>query len=137
MFRWDESYSIGHEELDNDHKQLFELINDAVNDFRLTGEVSTLDQLFTHLYEYTDVHFRREEDLFMDSDYPKKFEHLLEHNAFRSTVVELKLKSDLIQDAHKGNLVIEVLTPLVRWLIKHIVVTDQELCMFLNKKEKS
>ncbi len=122
FIEWNDTFSVGIEEIDNQHKKLIELINqlhEAVKD-RKTAEV--LDGILNELAEYTVYHFKTEEDYFEEFNYPETELHKKEHGMFVAKVI------GYIDDNKTGKLLIslKVLNFLSYWLINHIGESDQK-----------
>ena len=127
---WKDEYSVGIEEMDNDHKKLLNLINQlqtAVNYY--TGrefELKALDELV----DYTKTHFKKEEKLMEDNGYADLEAHKLLHEQFITKV------NDVLEAYRKdADLALaDTLVFLKDWLIKHINGTDKEYGKVLNEK---
>ncbi|MCW8928651.1 MAG: bacteriohemerythrin [Gammaproteobacteria bacterium] len=127
---WKDEYSVGVEEMDNDHKKLLNLINQlqtAVNYY--TGkefEEKALDELV----DYTKTHFKKEEKLMEDNDYADFDAHKLQHEKFIGKV------NEFIEEYKKDAdvTVVKTLEFLKAWLIEHINGTDKEYGKVLNEK---
>ena len=72
---WEPEYSVGNVDMDNQHKELFESINEF---FRQDNKQSAII-LFESLSSYIDLHFESEENLLRQINYPLTDEHIKEH----------------------------------------------------------
>ncbi|MCP3850161.1 MAG: hemerythrin family protein [Gammaproteobacteria bacterium] len=127
---WKDEYSVGVEEMDNDHKKLLNLINQlqtAVHYY--TGqefEQKALDELV----DYTKTHFKKEEKLMEDNGYADLEAHKKQHEMFIG-----KINDFLVQYTQNSEVtVVDTLEFLKDWLIKHINGTDKEYGKVLNEK---
>jgi len=127
---WKDEYSVGVEEMDNDHKKLLNLINQlqtAVHYY--TGqefEQKALDELV----DYTKTHFKKEEKLMEDNGYADLEAHKKQHEKFIN-----KINDFLVQYKQNSEVtVVDTLEFLKDWLIKHINGTDKEYGKVLNEK---
>jgi len=127
---WKDEYSVGIEEMDNDHKRLLNLINQlqtAVDYY--TGQEFE-EKALNELIDYTKTHFKKEEKLMADHSYANLEAHKLEHKNFidkiNESVEQYKSNSDVT--------IIKTLEFLKVWLIKHINGTDKEYGKVLNEK---
>lgn len=129
FMKWDDSYSVGIQKIDDQHKKLIEIISDyysLIKDDRKEAMSKTLDSLI----EYTSYHFKTEEDLFDKYDFPGNDEHKKIHADFVNTALD-------VQKRYKeGKLVMptEVSNLLKNWLIDHITGTDKKYITFLHDK---
>lgn len=88
--KWDESLEIGHENIDNQHKELFDRINyffDSINSG--TGKEEVLRTL-DFLERYTNKHFNDEEEIQRNYNYPKYKQQLMQHQVFRNQLGEIR-----------------------------------------------
>ncbi len=116
--QWSKDFSVTTLRFDNEHKHLFNLIDqvfDAVN----RNDKSSLGQLFNLMLEYTEFHFSNEEKLFHKYNYPMRVEHIAEHRKFVDNLYSLK---DNLSE--KGQLEEEDLSFMTNWLVTHIKGKD-------------
>lgn len=132
MMKWSDNFSVKHTGIDEQHKELIEIINDLVlyisdND----TEFSHLLELVTKLDNYVSEHFQYEEVLMAKYSYPEKIAHEIQHNSLRSKLEDLNIFSvGNTLDFYKN-----LLGDLIDWLSKHIMLTDKKLGLFLNNLE--
>jgi hemerythrin len=123
IITWADDYLIGVDEVDQQHKYLFELINETL---QCNGKTS-LQLSLVKLYKYTREHFTAEEAIMKDIDYPNYKQHQEQHN---SLITQLNEKSsDALQDPNKRA---ELDSFLVSWLIVHILGQDTPIGHFLR-----
>lgn len=131
FFTWQDKFSVGVETFDRDHKILVDLI-DQLHEAFVTGNVrETVEQVLTVLVDYTETHFRREEELMAETGYPASAEHKLQHEELKQQVIDIlnRFRSD--PDSSMGN---EVLGFLHNWLTFHILETDMAYKAFFIEK---
>ncbi len=76
---WNEAMSVGDATIDNEHKQLIKLINDAGVALDERENHDALLAVLDELVKYTRYHFDREEVTQLKIKYPDYVEHKLEH----------------------------------------------------------
>ncbi len=116
---WKEEYSIGIEEIDNQHRVLldyFSLIEDSVAG---GGSWSSLHFILIQLHDFARIHFSVEEALMRMYAYPGSNDHISQHQGFFAKVKELEQQS-LTADVTKGT--VEFLH---HWLLQHITKADK------------
>ena len=121
LMLWTEELSVGVEALDEDHRQLFAMVNglfDAIGG-GTGGELLTA--LFDALAAYTRDHFAREEALMAARHYPGLPAHRAEHLQLAERVQELR-RSFLAGSVEPVSQ--ELLVLFKTWLTSHIRVTD-------------
>lgn len=127
---WKDSYSVGIESIDNDHKKLLHLINNLQTavDYKTDKlfEKQTLDEVI----DYTHYHFDREEGLMEDNGYPDFVAHKAKHKEMIEKVNEFVLEFETDEEDSIQSL----LAYLKSWLINHINGTDKEYSEFLISK---
>ena len=127
LIKWIEAYSVGIEIIDNQHKELIRLINKLYNLY-LNKETDNVFEIISALQDYTNYHFKTEEKLFKEKNYPKAAEHIKIHNEFITEVNKLA-------EEYKNNsnvLSIKAMTLLQRWLTNHILVEDKKYIKYLT-----
>jgi hemerythrin len=122
MFDWDEKYSVGIQYIDNQHKEIFVLLNQIYFAYRKGNENEVIDQIIPDLEKYTVLHFRKEEFFFRKFNYEFTEEHILEHENFRRNIQTIK--SDI--SAGKTKLGIELMELLTDWIEHHIFEVDKK-----------
>ncbi len=120
---WTLQMSVGIHAIDTDHKLLISLINQfhkAVKD----GEGhETVGSVLNTLCDYTDFHFRREEELMMACSYPDLEHHKQGHAVLKKKVYSIR--DDYL--AHPENIISdEVLDFMKTWLTEHILGNDMK-----------
>jgi hemerythrin len=127
---WTDQYSVGVEEIDNQHKGLVKLINrlfDAMSDGNANN---VLRVILNDLTKYVQVHFATEEKYFAAFKYPESEAHIEEHQQFVNEVVKFKSQFEA------GNIVLSfaLFKFLKGWLFNHIQGSDKKYsdCFIAN-----
>ena len=131
LFSWKDTYSCGIDSIDEQHKVIFQLINDIYDAIQNKKEDSIIKKVFIDLLQYANYHFSLEFDLFQLYKYTDEQKHIDEHKFFIR-----KIESMMIHDylTGKDNLK-EALVFLVDWFTNHILKTDLEYCNYFRFKE--
>lgn len=126
---WDEKYSVGNEEIDRQHKKLFEIINGLFEGIKKREGKESLQKALQSLIEYTQDHFATEESYFEKTNYPDTERHKQIHKELVEKVGKIG------KEIEKGTagISIEFLDFLVSWLQNHILLTDKKFAPFLKK----
>jgi hemerythrin len=128
LVKWDPSYSVKVNRLDDDHKKLFAMIND-LHDSMLAGHgKDKVQEIVKKLADYTRYHFAAEEAYFEKTKYPALASHRAEHQAFVKRVEQFQ--QDIASG--KGGQSISIGIFLNEWLTSHIKNTDQKYSAHLN-----
>ncbi len=132
LFAWNEIYSLGHPQIDREHKALFSMA-DELHKAMLDGRgTETLTELLTRLADYTHVHFDHEEALMRAYRYPQMEQHMSLHRALTTQVQALKTKFA----AGKIMITMEVMQFLRNWLDHHIRESDQLVAKHVRAHER-
>ena len=131
---WDTSYDLGIEYVDKQHRRLVELINELYH--ACLGEKGELEEKFKHvmkeLVEYVMIHFKDEEKIMEEINYPNIKEHKQHHENFVKKILQS------VNDYRNGKqFVPNTFVRFLRdWLFNHILISDKEWAKFYfaNKK---
>lgn len=120
---WDGSLAVHIGSVDEQHKRLVTMINDALDHIEQGKAGSDLVYLIKRLFQYAEEHFATEEKYMADTAYADAPAHKSEHAAFRRHVETFNL--DLVlRTPHLAN---DILRYLWDWLREHIAATDKRL----------
>jgi hemerythrin len=130
LINWSDSYSVKVKQFDDQHKKLISMVNELHDSMKIGKGKEILGKILTGLVQYTELHFRNEEQLMKQHGYPGYENHKKEHNML---VVQV---SDLHKQHQQGNTPItqNVLLFLKEWLNNHIQGEDRNYGPFLNGK---
>lgn len=79
MLEWKAIYSVGHDRIDEQHKQLFDIGNRFSEAYEKRMGRDTLESIFGELINYTRFHFDEEERIMRAANYPGFDEHKANH----------------------------------------------------------
>lgn len=123
LITWQDSYSVGVELIDSDHKLLVSLIN-QLNDAAEGGQGrDVVGSVLNVLIEYTEGHFSREEMLMEKGGYPDLEPHREQHRALTAKVRDMVTQ---YREGHAETLDRDILDFLTSWLTGHILSVDME-----------
>jgi putative two-component system response regulator len=115
---WHDSFSVGVRIIDDQHQQLFALINELIDAINMHQQGKVIDRILDSVHAYTEMHFRTEEELF--KIHPHFSEHCTLHGNFSERM--RKLKFDFAHN--KAEAAAVLLRELGNWLQNHILKTD-------------
>ena len=129
MYEMKPEYYTGIEQVDNEHKQIFEMADeiwDLYNDELIPDKYDHIITAITKLKTYALTHLQNEEE-YMDSiNYKNKFMQKVQHDAFRNQVEEWELNREVFED-NQEEFVGTILNFVTDWLTNHILKTDKLL----------
>jgi len=126
---WDAAWETGIPAIDKQHKNLVDHVGrllDAIMEGQT--EIDIENSLF-YLAQYTDFHFRDEEEIMLATRYPGLAEHRATHATMREQVAAMvrlhvrepqALTSDLVKYMHN-------------WIINHVGTMDRALAEHIRR----
>ena len=129
--QWSEEFSVGVEELDQQHQQLVKMLNRLVSTHETTDTHSeTISDMLQEMTRYAQKHFKTEENLMRANGYPGLEEQIKEHRAYRKKTIDFSTATMLGIEA-----VPEILLAyLFDWWTHHILNEDMKYKSFFKKK---
>lgn len=130
--RWTDDLATGVRQIDLQHQELIEIINDLEDGLEAGSELGTLNDGLLRLTSYVMFHFATEETLMRDKLRNKEHQdhHLNEHRAFTEKIT--RLKSEVMEGDARANLA-DLVNFLKGWLVEHINKTDKALSLNLKR----
>jgi hemerythrin len=119
---WNDSYSVKVQRLDDEHKRLFDIINQLHEGMKAGRGKDVLQTVLDQLLRYTEQHFKGEEGLLKGAGYPELTAHMALHQQF---VNKIKGFSKVFQSGAAA-ISVDVLEYLKNWLTEHIMGTDRQ-----------
>lgn len=130
---WKSEYVTGNSKVDEQHQQLFEIIN-CLHTAMLEGHAKdVIKKTLKDLLKYTVEHFTMEELLMLYHRYPNYVEHKKRHTQLTDKLKEL---CDKFEEKNES-INLQLLLFLNEWLAHHIKGEDKKLIKFLQEKESS
>ena len=121
---WKEEYALGHPDIDAQHKDLFDLINQM-------AAAQTPDQLklvLMRLYKHTREHFELEEGLMRQAGYPGLDVHAGYNNGLLTRL------NALSQDVGKGLMDRPAMNKLMTdWALRHTQFDDADAAEYIAR----
>jgi hemerythrin len=139
---WRDDWRLGIQLLDEQHRLLADCLNRLARQCSCTEagdpgdreEVRRrLGKLLDELYSTAKQHFKKEEALMLEQDYPGYASHLREH-----VMLLAELKSTFISQFEQGCCQMDpaVFKALRSWFIVHVIRSDREFADFIRNRAK-
>ncbi len=127
---WDESFSVGVEVLDQQHKQVVEIINRLIDEPAEGFGPDEVARVLDDLTKFVHYHFQTEERLLAERGYEDLQTQQAEHREFRNELAGLCMGS------MKDHTVIPInaLLYLKEWWVDHILVKDMKYRPFFGNR---
>jgi hemerythrin-like metal-binding protein len=122
FFTWKDSFAIGIEEIDRQHKVFLEYLNECYQQASRDTSAGFDRHLHEKLKEYASTHFRFEESLMQARGYPTLEAQLRQHKYFESQIAEL----DAGQAGGRVRTTESLFVFLRDWFLCHILEDDKK-----------
>jgi hemerythrin len=132
FLQWRTDYSIGIQEVDNQHKIIIQLINDLLKICRENnngGDYESFNRLVEIILEHFQKHFETEEKLMLEKKYPQYAEHKKRHDKLLEDIK--KMLDKIIKEPQKNSLINMVIF-LREWFVENIYIMDKQLGEYLK-----
>jgi hemerythrin len=122
LMEWTDSFSVGIPAMDQQHKQLIELINQMDEAVRVSIKNPVIRDVLKNLVQFATSHFENEEKLMREVGYAGLEGHCEVHRKL------LRAVNDVMEKVKSGKLsaTANLAAFLHFWLEKHIVGYDQQ-----------
>lgn len=131
VLEWNSKYSVGMEEIDEQHKKLFDLINDVRNSIKSGQSKESIASCIRELDYYACYHFELEEKYMEKNNFPNLDEHKLQHKEFIRGIKNFKDNLDPEKVISAYN----ILEFLINWISFHILESDKEYAYYINNNK--
>lgn len=120
LLEWTDRLSVGIEGIDDQHRKLVGMINEAYEATFEPRDSAEAVRLLEAMRDYALEHFAAEEYLMKGIDYPELDSHCKEHQLFVDQLLAFTADEEPV-DAE------EIFAFLREWLVTHIMGTDKKL----------
>lgn len=124
---WSPNLSVGNDEIDADHEKLIDLLNSLVSSVEAGSGLDVVRAELEHLMTETENHFRHEERIMTQANYPELGYHQRIHEALMKEIREFH--SELAGGTEIGP---EITDFIRNWLVSHIMESDKQLGGYLQ-----
>jgi hemerythrin-like metal-binding protein len=133
LIKWRESYSVGVEQFDNEHRKLVELTNKMFVIVRDKQGIMALSDSVARLIDYTQFHFASEEAAMEKANFPNLAAHKKLHAELEQEVTAFRERLQT-----EGEAVSTELYHFLRdWLLLHIVEEDKQYTELLTTEHRA
>ncbi|MBN1398161.1 MAG: hemerythrin family protein [Bacteroidetes bacterium] len=132
IIEWNDKYSVGIREIDDQHRTLVNTINKLLEDQRDEYDALKFKTALSSLIHYAYTHFATEEQYMLQAKFPDMDQHIMEHVEFIMKTLDLALKVE----NGKGESMKELLYYLEKWFSSHVLGTDRLYIPYITKNLK-
>ena len=125
MYEFKEEFLTGIEQIDNEHRRLFEIADELYELKRaefIPDKYDNIREILGQLKDYTLIHFEHEEEYMKSINYKRMFTQKSQHDALKEIIGEWDL--DAI-DENQDEAIEEMLKVVTDWLVNHILNQDK------------
>lgn len=121
LVEWKDDFALGVEEIDEEHKEMIQLINEAYS--HLHDSKLTMGDFLGEIYTKIAAHFALEENLMREKNYDEYEEHKADHERLLDVI------RDLMDDFEDDEIVDEeaFASSLRDWFTEHFKTRDARL----------
>jgi hemerythrin len=128
-FGWKDIYSLDNQKLDDEHKTLFKIAEEAFAVVEPELKHEKIKNILNKLYEYMKVHFSHEEEYMQEINYPQFEIHKEIHENIVNTINEfVKQLATLSEDSFEK----ELAKLIDGTIVHHIVQEDKKIISWLK-----
>lgn len=121
IIQWNERISTNNFKIDNQHKKLIDIVNNLSELIKIDSNSKILNETLSELLKFSITHFKDEEELMRQTNYPELDQHIKKHKDFSLKIANFC--SDV--QNNKTNITEKLLEFLVNELMVHTNIDDQ------------
>ena len=129
---WTQELSVGVGEIDNQHKELFDGINNLDSAMKRGTAKEEVIRLIEYLDKYVVIHFEAEEKYMINYNYAGYALHKTKHDWFKKEFSDIRIKLDA--EGITPEAIMRSNNLLITWFSNHIRTIDMMLGSFLKSK---
>ena len=125
MYEFKEEFLTGIEEIDKEHRRLFEIAEELYElkcEEFIPDKYDNIRKILEELKDYTLTHFAHEEAYMQSIGYKRMFTQKSQHDALRHIMEEWDLNAI---DENQDETIEEMLRIVTDWLVNHILNQDK------------
>lgn len=132
VFPWNKNFETGIQTIDDQHKNLFLLVNKLANSLVHENRIEVAE-VFGELTDYTIYHFAAEEAIWSEHLQQQdgwRQAHSKAHNSFLPDITKIKENAAI---NHWQDTIEHILQFLIRWLAMHILDDDKRMSLVVEE----
>jgi len=130
LFVWNQTYELGIQTIDEQHKKWLGIMNKLYNSFVKKEASDKVLSIIKEMEDYTIYHFSSEERFFKQFGFIQESAHLKLHNDFKLELKKLKTE----YEKSPLSLTYKLMTFMQNWLRIHILEADKQYVSLLKGK---
>jgi len=130
IFDWDEKFATGNTLIDTEHQRLFAFAGSLDRATHDDDAEMVVGPFLSNLIEYTETHYRHEEALMREVDYPDIAAHQRIHDDLRSRARALETSLGY----GKSTITTELMAFVKEMRLRHIAQEDKRIADHIRKR---
>lgn len=130
LIHWDESFSVGNALLDNEHREIADVLNTLYRHHSTGGPPLDSEALLERVGETIAVHFANEEDVMARHHCPTLEQHHRVHGELLAELVDTAAK---LRHLPPPEAVVALARLIRRLVVNHILVDDMDCRAYLRE----
>ncbi len=132
-FEWDNDYTVGIKTMDNQHKNLIDIINKLHSSMSSDFDNEVLQSAMSELEYYAAYHFTVEEGIMRHNDFPELSSHIEEHKKYIQALQNIRLQ--IVERKSESMIIIKLEDFLRKWWVNHIINLDKKYGSYITSKD--
>lgn len=132
---WTNDFEFGVPSIDEQHQKLFQLSSELMKTIFKEKKADEVDKAISFLDDYIVNHFRDEERLMKEYEYPFINFQKWQHQKFTQHFVRFKKEIRVLDNNNRNFILFRVQLLLVDWLVRHTLKLDTHLGRYIKRKE--
>jgi len=128
---WDENMKVGIKEIDDQHQELFEHTNSLMNAIRERKDQYEVEKVISFLNEYVTNHFKDEEEIMQEHEYPFLSFQKEQHENFIKYFKEVETELKDMRES-RNYLMFRIQLLIADWIVNHTYKEDRHFGRFLK-----
>jgi hemerythrin-like metal-binding protein len=120
LLDWTDKFLFGIEDVDEQHKQLIELVNSMFASFKMDKTKKEIKENIKSFVDFASYHFGNEEQYFEQFNYSESKSHIKEHNEFLKQIKSFQID----YNTNKVKFLDDIMSYIKVWLYRHFTEED-------------
>ncbi len=120
---WKPEYSVGVASIDEEHREMIDLINATYEKLELNAPAEEIEQFLGDIYAGIAAHFAHEEQIMQKAQYVEYEAHKEDHEDLLDQI--LNIMDDFVDDQKNGSVILQ--ERLSQWFRNHFSTFDARL----------
>jgi hemerythrin-like metal-binding protein len=128
LIEWRDEFLIGRADVDHEHRELIELINELYKNYQDGASKTTMMDFLGEIYAKIAAHFALEEKIMRELNYDLYMDHKTDHEKLLDDICDFMDNVDneeIFKEGEFGDL-------LERWFVEHFRTRDSKLHKFIG-----